>query len=204
MDTMKKLILPFVLLTVLAFGVVTSTLTDAEREFAVKEMTESHDHFLNTLEGLSEEQLNYKITDDSWSIAECAEHIAISENMIFGMLQGTLANKADPSKRGEVKVSDEQLIAMIEDRSNKVKTGEAFEPSGKYGSYEETVAEFKSKRKEHIDFVKSTQDDLRNRYQQLPFGTVDAYQILLFMSGHTERHIKQMEEVMDDEDFPME
>jgi hypothetical protein len=167
-------------------------------------LTKSHDHFLNTLEGLNEAQLNYKVTDDSWSIAECAEHIAISENMIFGMLQGTLANEPDPSKRGEVKVSDEGLIAMIEDRSNKVKTSEPFEPSGKYGSFEETVEEFKTKRKEHIEYVKSTQDDLRNRYQQLPFGTVDAYQILLFMSGHTERHIKQMEEVMDDEDFPMD
>src|SRR5690606_7059822 len=135
---------------------------------------------------------------------ECAEHIAISENMIFGMLQGTLANEADPSKRSEVKVTDEELIAMIEDRSHRVKTGEAFEPSGKYGSFEETVEEFKSKRKEHIEYVKSTQDDLRNRYQQLPFGIVDAYQILLFMSGHTERHIKQMEEVMNDKDFPME
>lgn len=201
---MKKLILPFVVLAILAFGVIGSTLTDAEREFAVKEMTQSHDHFLNAIQGLSEEQLNYKVNDDSWSIAECAEHIAISENMIFGMLQGTLATKADPSKRQEVKVSDEQLIAMIEDRSNKVKTSEPFEPSGKYGSFEETVEEFKSKRKEHIDYVKSTQDDLRNRYQQLPFGTIDAYQILLFMSGHTERHITQMEEVMDDEDFPME
>tara|TARA_R110001606_G_scaffold100629_1_gene221234 strand:- start:158 stop:763 length:606 start_codon:yes stop_codon:yes gene_type:complete len=201
---MKKLILPFVVLAILAFGVIGSTLTDAEREFAVKEMTQSHDHFLNAIQGLSEEQLNYKVNDDSWSIAECAEHIAISENMIFGMLQGTLATEADPSKRQEVKVSDEQLIAMIEDRSNKVKTSEPFEPSGKYGSFEETVEEFKSKRKEHIDYVKSTQDDLRNRYQQLPFGTIDAYQILLFMSGHTERHITQMEEVMDDEDFPME
>lgn len=93
---------------------------------------------------------------------------------------------------------------MIADRSTKVKTGEAFEPSGKYGSYEETLEEFKTKRKEHIDYVKSTKDDLRNCYQQLPFGTIDAYQILLFMSGHTERHIKQMEEVMDDEDFPIE
>tara|TARA_R110002033_G_scaffold99500_1_gene147934 strand:- start:91 stop:696 length:606 start_codon:yes stop_codon:yes gene_type:complete len=201
---MKKLILPLVVLAILAFGVIGSTLTDAEREFAVKEMTQSHDHFLNAIQGLSEEQLNYKVNDDSWSIAECAEHIAISENMIFGMLQGTLTTEADPSKRQEVKVSDEQLIAMIEDRSNKVKTSEPFEPSGKYGSFEETVEEFKSKRKEHIDYVKSTQDDLRNRYQQLPFGTIDAYQILLFMSGHTERHITQMEEVMDDEDFPME
>ncbi|MBU2905447.1 DinB family protein [Arenibacter algicola] len=201
---MKKVISPIVLLAVLAFGVVKSTLTDAEREFAVKEMTKSHDHFLNTLEGLNEAQLNYKVTDDSWSIAECAEHIAISENMIFGMLQGTLAKEPDPSNRSEVKVSDEGLIAMIEDRSNRVKTSEAFEPSGKYGSFEEMVEEFKSKRKEHIEYVKSTQDDLRNHNQQLPFGTVDAYQILLFMSGHTERHIKQMEEVMDDEDFPMD
>ncbi|PXX24936.1 DinB family protein [Arenibacter sp. ARW7G5Y1] len=201
---MKKVVLPIVLLAVLAFGVINSTLTDAEREFAVKEMTKSRDHFLNTIEGLNEAQLNYKATDDSWSIAECAEHIAISENMIFGMLQSTLAHGAEPGKRSEVKISDEGLIAMIEDRSKKVKTGEAFEPSGKYGSFEETVEEFKSKRKEHIEFVNSTQDDLRNRYQQLPFGTIDAYQILLFMSGHTERHIKQMEEVMDDEDFPME
>ncbi|MEG3658852.1 DinB family protein [Arenibacter palladensis] len=201
---MKKVILPIVLLALFAFTVVKSTLTDAEREFAVKELTKSHDHFLNTLEGLNEEQLNYKVTDDSWSIAECAEHIAISENMIFGMMQGTLTQEPDPSKRAEVKVTDEGLIAMIEDRSKKVKTGEPFEPSGKYGSFEETVEEFKTKRKEHIEYVKSTQDDLRNRYQQLPFGTVDAYQILLFMSGHTERHIKQMEEVMDDEDFPMD
>jgi hypothetical protein len=93
---------------------------------------------------------------------------------------------------------------MTEDRSQKVKTGEAFEPSGKYGSLEETVEEFKAKRKDHIEYVQNTQDDLRNRYQELPFGTVDAYQILLFMSGHTERHVQQMEEVMDDMDFPEE
>jgi hypothetical protein len=201
---MKKVILPLALLAVLAFGVVKSTLTDAEREFAVNEMTKSHDHFLNTLEGLSEAQLNYKVTDDAWSIAECAEHIAISENMIFGMLQRTLAKEPDPSRRSQVQVSDERLLAMTEDRSQKVKTGEAFEPSGKYGSLEETVEEFKAKRKDHIEYVQNTQDDLRNRYQELPFGTVDAYQILLFMSGHTERHVQQMEEVMDDMDFPEE
>ena len=57
---MKKLILPLVVLAILAFGVIGSTLTDAEREFAVKEMTQSHDHFLNAIQGLSEEQLNYK------------------------------------------------------------------------------------------------------------------------------------------------
>jgi hypothetical protein len=36
----------------------------------------------------------------------------------------------------------------------------------------------------------------------LPFGTIDGLQILLFMSGHTERHVAQMEEVMANENFP--
>jgi len=129
LDTIKKVILPILVLAVLVFGVVKPTLTDAEREFAVNELTKSHNHFLNTLEGLNKSQLNYKIRDDSWSITECAEHIAISENMIFGMLQGALAKQPDPSSRSEVKVSEEGLIAMIENRSHKVRTSEAFEPS---------------------------------------------------------------------------
>lgn len=96
---MKRVILPFVILAVLAFGVFKSTLTEAERNFTVKEMTKSYDHFLHTIEGLNEAQLHYKATDISWSIAECAEHLTNSENMIFGMLQATLANEAAPGKR---------------------------------------------------------------------------------------------------------
>ncbi len=42
---------------------------------------------------------------------------------------------------------------------------------------------------------------LRNHYAKSPVGTIDGLQILLFMSGHTERHVKQMEEVMAHEDF---
>lgn len=199
---MKKIMLPMVVLVMMAFSQVDTSLTNAERTFAINELNKTYDRFTNTLDGLSKEQLNYKVAEDSWSIAECAEHLAISENSIFDVLAQTLNTEADPSKRDEVKMADEQLIAMIEDRSNKVKTSKAFEPSGKYGSFEETVEEFKSKRKEHIEYIKSTQDDLRNRYQQFPFGTIDAYQIVLFMSGHTERHVRQMEEIMEDPGFP--
>lgn len=199
---MKKIMLPMLVLVVMAFNLVDTTLTSAERTFAINELNKTHDSFTSMLDGLSKEQLNYKVAEDSWSIAECAEHLAISENSIFDMLTQTLNTEADPSRRAEVKMSDEQIIAMIVDRSKKVKTSKAFEPSGKYGSFEETVEEFKSKRKGHIEYIKTTQDDLRNRYQQFPFGIIDAYQIVLFMSAHTERHIGQMEEIMEDPDFP--
>ncbi len=105
-------------------------------------MTTTHDRLLKTLDGLSEAQLNYKSTPEVWSIAECTEHITISENSFFGMLQGTLKTPADPSRRAEVKMSDEQILKMIADRSEKVKTQEAFEPTRKFGSHDATVKEF--------------------------------------------------------------
>lgn len=199
---MKKLILPLVTLLLLSFSADMSKLSDEDRKKAVDHLENTRDEMAKILKGLSEAQLNFKAEEDSWSIAECAEHIAISENMIFGMLQGALQTAADPSKRAEVKMSDEELIGIIESREQKVKTREPFEPTGKYGSHEATVNEFLAKRNEHISYIKSTEDDLRNHYGQLPFGTVDGVQILLFMSGHTERHLDQMKEVMAHKLFP--
>ena len=199
---MKKIILPIVLLALVGFGAIQPGLTDEEREMAVKELKKTRDRLTSVVDGLSDEQLNFKATPESWSVAECVEHLAISENNIGGMLQGALQTPADSTKRDSVKMADADLMALITGRDRKVKTSEAFEPSGKFGSYEETLTEFTSKREKHIAYLNSTEDDLRNHYGQLPFGTIDGLQILLFMSGHTERHVKQMEEVMAHVDFP--
>jgi hypothetical protein len=37
---------------------------------------------------------------------------------------------------------------------------------------------------------------------QMPFGTLDCYQLSLMMAAHTERHRKQMEEVKANPNFP--
>ena len=201
---MKKFILPILILSLVGFSAYHMQLTDAERKMAVEDLNKTRDRLTSTVDGLSEEQLNFKSSPDSWSIAECVEHLAISENAFDQMLKGAVQTPADPSKRDSVKMSDEQLMSIITSREKKIKTSEPFEPSGKFGSHEETLEAFISKRDEHIAYVKSTKDDLRNHYGQLPFGTIDGLQIVLFMSGHTERHVKQMEEVMEDADFPEE
>ena len=48
----------------MGFSIEEQKLTDAEREFAMTEMTKTHDHFLSVLDGLSKEQLDFK-SDDS-------------------------------------------------------------------------------------------------------------------------------------------
>lgn len=199
---MKKIIIPIFVLTLVSFTVVNGKLTDAERLVAMTELTTTHDRLLKTIDGLSTEQLNFKASPESWSIAECTEHLAISETNIYGMLEKALKTPADPSRRAEVKMTDEQILAMIADRSNKVKTSKPFEPTGKYGSHAATVKAFKTSRVDHIKYVATTEADLRNHYTELPVGTIDAYQVLLFISAHTERHILQIEEVVADANFP--
>lgn len=200
---MRKLILPIVALLLFSFSSDTTKLTDDERKMVIKHLTETRDHMKKVLDGLTEEQLNFKAEEGAWSIAECAEHLAISENAFGGLIQKTVATGANPAMKDSLKFADDQLFAIIIDRSNKVKTAEPFEPTQKFGSHEATVKTFMDKRAEHIAYIGSTEDDLRNRFSNdLPFGTVDGVQLFIFMAGHTERHVNQMEEVMAHKLFP--
>jgi hypothetical protein len=177
-------------------------LTEAERKQATQLLQETKDELIKKVSALSAEQLNFISDQDSWSVAQCVEHIAISENNLFGFCQMALKEPADPSKRSQVKMTDEGIVKMITDRTSKIKTQEAFEPTGKFGSFEATLTEFKTKRDNNINYVKTTEDDLRNHYNDFPFGKIDAFQTILFMAAHSKRHIKQIDEIMKNPRFP--
>jgi hypothetical protein len=197
---MKKLLLFVAVLSLVSFKTTDTSLTAEERKFGMDELTRTKESLMKSINGLSNEQLNFKSSPESWSIAECVEHIAISENTIWGAVDGALKQPADPARRAEVKVSDTDVVTMVTDRTNKVKTKEIFEPKG--ATLEESVKDFTEKRNAHLEYVKNTNDDLRNRYAQFPFGTFDAFQVIIFMSAHTARHTAQIEEVKAHENFP--
>jgi hypothetical protein len=196
----------FFILTVaivsMSFNRLDTTLTDAERKYAIDLLQGTKDNLLSKVNGLTAAQLNFKADSTSWSVAECVEHIAISENNIFGFAQMSMKAPADPSKRSEIKMTDDAIVKMIADRSTKVKTQEAFEPSGKFGSFDATLREFKVKRDNNINYIKTTTDDLRNHYNDFPFGKLDTYQTILFMASHSKRHTAQIEEILMNPDFP--
>ncbi len=197
-----KFLLLLVAFVTMSFDVPAPGLNDAERDYASKFLQETKDDILKKVKGLTSEQLNFKSDENSWSVAEVVEHLAISENNLFGFAQSGMQQPADLSLRKEVKMTDEGIIAMITDRTHKVKTQEAFEPSNKFGSFEATLKEFKTKRESHIQYIKTTSDDLRNHYNDFPFGKIDTYQTILFMAAHSKRHTEQIVEVMNDPGFP--
>jgi len=155
--------------------------------------------FLDSLSGLTQAQWSYKPGPDRWSIAECAEHIATSEDFLFDVITNkVLKSPASPPQTPPSRDQDEAVLRMVADRGKKFNAPEGLRPSGQWPSREALVQVFKQRRDRSIAFVRETQEDLRAHSQ----ASRDAYQWLLFLSGHTERHIAQIAEVKADRNFP--
>jgi len=191
---------------VMAAAPATTTLTQEERDKGIAELEGSKKMFLDATKGLSPAQWNFKSAPDRWSIAECADHIALSESFIFGRItDGVMKAPLTPEKRDLTKGKDEKLLVMVQDRSFKAKAPEPIDPTKTPMTPEESVKKFLEARAKTEEFIKTTQEDLRDHMYDHPvpvFGTMDAYQWTLFLSGHTRRHTLQILEVKADPNFP--
>ena len=69
-------------LSLVASAQTTGTLSKEDRKSASKYLDETRKKFLDSIKGLSEAQWKFKSALDRWSVAEVAEHIALSEDML--------------------------------------------------------------------------------------------------------------------------
>jgi uncharacterized damage-inducible protein DinB len=180
-------------------------LTAEERSFALQQFQTTRDNFLKSIAGLSQKQWTFKPAPDRWSVAEVAEHIAVSEAMLFGLVQKTVQSPAAPEKREQVKGKDQMILQRLPDRSHKAQAPEMLRPTGRWATEADLTKAFEDSRKGTMDYIRTTKDDLRDHFFDHPvFGTLDAYQWLLLISGHSARHTEQIEEVKADPNFPKE
>src|SRR5258706_10902448 len=126
--TKGRLLLTLLVITGLAGTLKESSISKKERKSVIGLMKDTKADVLKSVKGLSETQLNFKASPDRWSVKECTYHIAISEKNLWDLLEGTMKAPANGEKRSEIKVTDDQLINMIGDRTTKVKTIAPFEP----------------------------------------------------------------------------
>ena len=181
-----------------------STLTEDERKVAVAYLEDTRKKFLDSVQGLSEAQWKFKSAADRWSIAEVAEHIAVSEEMILGLItQQVMKSPAAPEKKESVKGKETMLRQMLTDRSKKAQAPEMLKPTNRWATQAELVKAFQASRDNTVKYVQTTQDDLRSHFAPHPvFKDLDAYQWLFLLSGHSERHTDQIKEVKADPNFP--
>ena len=183
---------------------IDQTLSPAEREHAVAELESSRQAFLDATSGLSDAQWNFKAAPERWSIAECAEHIGVTEAFVLKLItEQALKGPAEPEKRNEVQGKDSSIMVTGLDRSTKFKAPEVIQPNRRWTTSGEITKNVLENRARTIEFVSTTQEDLRDHFMDHPvFKTLDTYQWILLTSAHMRRHTAQILEVKADPNFP--
>ncbi|MBC7927075.1 MAG: DinB family protein [Bryobacteraceae bacterium] len=176
-------------------------MSDAERQSAMTALEESREKFANSVKGLSEKQWKFRAAEGKWSIADVAEHLALTEGGITSLVQQQLMQS--PEVETVDTAWDQKMRPVLTDRSTKVQAPEPLRPSSNFATGDAAMDAFRGSRMKTISYVQNTKDDLRHHKAPHPFlGPLDGYQWLLLLSAHTERHTAQIEEVKTSAGYP--
>ena len=200
---MKRLIAVLTLAVAPLVAAENGAMTDAERAFLLEQLEQTKKDMLASINGLTAAQWKFKPAPNVWSVAECAEHIALAEDFIGGLAQQLLKTPAVDRPASSNSETDHKIVVAIGDRSHKATAPEPIVPSGKFATPEEAAREFSERRDRTITYVKTTGDDLRVHVtKEGPLGTMDAYQVLLLVAAHSGRHTAQIREVEANPAYP--
>jgi uncharacterized damage-inducible protein DinB len=179
-------------------------MTAEERAKAIKLLKDSQQETLEALEKLSDQQLKFKAAPEKWSILEVAEHIMLAESLLFGAVERALATQPNPEWETKTKGKTEFMEKAIVSRERRVQAPESIVPSGKL-SRTELIAKYKEARAKTLKFAEDTQLPVKSHTFDHPFpvfGTLNAYQWLIYVPLHNMRHNQQIAEVKSNPNFP--
>ncbi len=194
----------FTRLTLAAVLVATAapaaSLTETEKKEGVAQLDRTRAGVVEATKGLSEAQWKFKPGPDRWSVAEVLEHIVLTEGFLLESTQKVMETPAGKVDR-DTKNTDKLVLTAISDRTQRAQAPEPVRPTGRW-SPQEALDRFVKVRERTTGFMKTT-PDLREHAADSPLGRpLDAYQWLLFISAHSERHTRQILEVKADPNFP--
>jgi len=180
-------------------------LTQQERDDALERLKASRQIFLDALTGVSNMQAQFR-TDDRWSVLEYAEHVAVSEGALMGLVKRLLAAPAQPELMEKAAAMDERMRKPGRSLPRGVNQApEHMRPHGRFATIDEAVAHFEQDRARTLRYAEETQDELRLHFSPHPvFGPMDGYQWMLANAVHAESHARHIGEIRAHPEFPAE
>lgn len=199
---MKRVfILAFAGVLLAALAAPAQELTPADKDKALQYLESTKKDVLDATKGLSPAQWNFRPAPDRWSIAECMEHIAAAEDFIRdNIVNGVM--KAPPAPDRDVAAIDAGILENVPARKTKVQAPDPIKPTNRFGSPKAAIKHFVESRATTEEFLKTT-SGLRDHAADSPAGAKwDAYEFILLIAAHSERHTNQIKEVKADANYP--
>jgi len=182
-------------------GSEAQTLSQADLDRGLQYLETTKKNIVEATRGLSDAQWNFKPSPFRWSMAQAMEHIALSEDLLREMVEDQI-KKAAPAPDRDLKKTDDMVLEVIPDRSKKFQAPEQLRPTNHFGSPDAALKHFLESRAKTVELLKNTPDLRAHAVDSGLFKKLDAYQRILFIGAHSERHTKQMVEVKADAKFP--
>lgn len=175
-----------------------------ETETSIKTVSEKFTH-------LTEEQFNYKIAPEKWSIAECFEHINIANKHYHNLFREKINTypkntQKESFKSGKMGAYFTKMLKPVNDEIKKpIKTIKKFKPATDLKKASaingaETVSYFLKEQKELLTLLEESKKvDLEKVRIKSALGSWLLFKLgdaFMFIIGHTQRHIIQAENVL--------
>ena len=170
---------------------VATSAVDKDKLLAL--LRETRERFRASCKGVDDEQSRWRPAEGCWSILDCVEHVAGAEAFMLGLVQG----QRRPRPCGATD-REEFFLRRMADRSVKAKSPQGGCPRGRFANLEEAGKHFETARQATIGFVETNMEDLRATEVTHPlamFGQVSAYEMLIIIAKHVERHALQIDEI---------
>ncbi|MGA8619937.1 MAG: DinB family protein [Candidatus Sulfotelmatobacter sp.] len=171
----------------------TKSCTEIDKARLLEALRKGGDAFLCSVAGVDEAACRLRPAENRWSVLECAEHVAVAEEVMLGLVTGERkARDPEGAKR------DDRILRSGTDRSTRFDASDQSQPRGRLSTLAEAVAHFQATRERTLRLVELTGEDLRATEVTHPHravGVISTYECLLLMGAHAQRHALQIEEV---------
>ena len=183
-------------------------LNDQELEQARAFLEQTQNCIIGATKGLSEAQWRFKPSAEQWSVGENLHHVVTVLERVSGGVLEQIANAPAPPEGRDNQVIDAIIINQFPNRLAKFPAPEMVRPSGDFVPAD-ALARLSATYKRLNDCLERR--GLREHVvPALPlkavskgaYDVMDGYQWILAAAAHTERHTKQMLEVMASPDYP--
>jgi DinB superfamily len=182
----------------------TGLMTAQERDLLLDLLVSSQQRLIAATVELGLNQWTFAPGLERWSIAQCAQHLALSEDALLGIVRRqVLEAPANPTAAATARGRDGVVVGAMRDRSQRHKTFDFLEPHTIPSSPASFINDFLIRRATTLRYVRESTDNLHHHFAPLgPLGDLDGYQWLLLLASHTERHVAQMDEVKGQAGYP--
>ena len=172
-------------------------MTQRERNNLTSHLQMTQSWLMDEVSTLSPAQLNFRMAEGKWTVAEVVQHLAIADPTYWQLLQDGMKQ---PAKRLSKQATDADVLWYGINRVHHEKTEPTKDPKGQAVDMRRALDSFQKLHSMMLEYARATDADLRGHAVE-DWG-VDAYQCLLEISTHTQRHILQIREIKAAAGFP--